>query len=250
MPARERSQHLDPRAVSSRSAARSAASSRSSRRTPPGPPRGDDPTQHPALRCHHPLTSPPRPNPRVVEAEDSRTHEIESAVSPSVSQEVRPVSEHVAFVVNGTPRELDVEPRRLLVHYLREDLGLTGTHVGCDTSQCGACTVLRRRPGGQVVHDARRPGRRRRDHHHRGPRARRAAAPDAGRPSGKARPPVRLLHAGHDHDRGRPARAQPAPDRRRDPRTRSTATSAAAPATRTSSPRSNTPPRPCGPVRP
>ena len=52
-----------------------------------------------------------------------------------------PVSEHIAFVVNGTPRELDVEPRRLLVQALREDLDLTGTHVGCDTSQCGACTV-------------------------------------------------------------------------------------------------------------
>ena len=53
-----------------------------------------------------------------------------------------PVSEHIEFVVNGTPRELDVEPRRLLVQALREDLDLTGTHVGCDTSQCGACTVL------------------------------------------------------------------------------------------------------------
>ncbi|OGO57795.1 MAG: carbon monoxide dehydrogenase [Chloroflexi bacterium RBG_16_69_14] len=52
-----------------------------------------------------------------------------------------PVSEHIAFVVNGTPRELDVEPRRLLVQALREDLDMTGTHVGCDTSQCGACTV-------------------------------------------------------------------------------------------------------------
>jgi carbon-monoxide dehydrogenase small subunit len=51
------------------------------------------------------------------------------------------VSEHITFVVNGTSRELDVEPRRLLVQALREDLDLTGTHVGCDTSQCGACTV-------------------------------------------------------------------------------------------------------------
>jgi aerobic carbon-monoxide dehydrogenase small subunit len=51
------------------------------------------------------------------------------------------VSEHITFVVNGTPRELDVEPRRLLVQAIREDLDLTGTHVGCDTSQCGACTV-------------------------------------------------------------------------------------------------------------
>ena len=48
---------------------------------------------------------------------------------------------HVSFVVNGIPRELDVEPRRMLVQALREDLDLTGTHVGCDTSQCGACTV-------------------------------------------------------------------------------------------------------------
>ncbi len=43
--------------------------------------------------------------------------------------------------VNGETRESDVEPRLLLVHYLRDHLGLTGTHVGCDTSNCGACTV-------------------------------------------------------------------------------------------------------------
>jgi carbon-monoxide dehydrogenase small subunit len=52
------------------------------------------------------------------------------------------VPEQVAVVVNGVPRTVDVEPRRLLVQLLREDLGLTGTHVACDTSQCGACTVL------------------------------------------------------------------------------------------------------------
>jgi carbon-monoxide dehydrogenase small subunit len=51
------------------------------------------------------------------------------------------VAEHIAFVVNGVRREVDVEPRRLLVQVLREDLGLTGTHIGCDTTQCGACTV-------------------------------------------------------------------------------------------------------------
>jgi carbon-monoxide dehydrogenase small subunit len=51
------------------------------------------------------------------------------------------VAEHITLTVNGERRELDVEPRRLLVQALREDLGLTGTHVGCDTSQCGACTV-------------------------------------------------------------------------------------------------------------
>ena len=48
----------------------------------------------------------------------------------------------VDFTVNGTPAALDVEPRLLLVQALREHLGLTGTHVGCDTSGCGACTVL------------------------------------------------------------------------------------------------------------
>ena len=48
---------------------------------------------------------------------------------------------HVALEVNGEPRDVDVEPRRLLVELLREDINLTGTHVGCDTSQCGACTV-------------------------------------------------------------------------------------------------------------
>ena len=51
------------------------------------------------------------------------------------------MGEHISLTVNGAQRELDVEPRRLLVQALREDLDLTGTHVGCDTSQCGACTV-------------------------------------------------------------------------------------------------------------
>jgi len=47
----------------------------------------------------------------------------------------------VRLTVNGVRHELDVEPRLLLVHALRDQLGLTGTHVGCDTSNCGACTV-------------------------------------------------------------------------------------------------------------
>jgi carbon-monoxide dehydrogenase small subunit len=51
------------------------------------------------------------------------------------------VAEHISLTVNGTPREGDVEPRRMLVQFLRDDLELTGTHIGCDTSQCGACTV-------------------------------------------------------------------------------------------------------------
>jgi carbon-monoxide dehydrogenase small subunit len=52
------------------------------------------------------------------------------------------VSEPVTLVVNGEERALDVEDRSLLVHALRDGLGLTGAHIGCDTSQCGACTVL------------------------------------------------------------------------------------------------------------
>jgi aerobic-type carbon monoxide dehydrogenase small subunit (CoxS/CutS family) len=47
-----------------------------------------------------------------------------------------------AVIVNGVERQAEVEPRQLLVYFLREDLGLTGTNVGCDTSSCGACTVL------------------------------------------------------------------------------------------------------------
>jgi carbon-monoxide dehydrogenase small subunit len=49
---------------------------------------------------------------------------------------------NVTVTVNGTEHTLDVEPRMLLVHMIRETLGLTGTHIGCDTSGCGACTVL------------------------------------------------------------------------------------------------------------
>lgn len=48
----------------------------------------------------------------------------------------------ISVEVNGVGQQSEVEPRLLLVHYLREDLGLTGTHVGCETSMCGACTIL------------------------------------------------------------------------------------------------------------
>ena len=48
----------------------------------------------------------------------------------------------IALTVNGAQHEADVEPRQLLVYFLREQLGLKGTNVGCDTSSCGACTVL------------------------------------------------------------------------------------------------------------
>ncbi len=48
----------------------------------------------------------------------------------------------LAVTVNGQKRSAEVEPRLLLVHFLRDTLGLTGTHIGCDTTSCGACTVL------------------------------------------------------------------------------------------------------------
>ena len=50
-------------------------------------------------------------------------------------------TQHVTLTVNGEAREADVEPRLLLVHLVRDVFGLTGTHIGCDTSNCGACTV-------------------------------------------------------------------------------------------------------------
>ena len=162
-----------------------------------------------------------------------------------VPEEVEPVGEHIQLTVNGTARELDVEPRRLLVQALREDLDLTGTHVGCDTSQCGACTVhvdghavksctmLAVQADGAEHHDDRGPR----------PRRRPASAPE--RVLGEARPAVRVLHAGHDHDRGRPPGAQRGPHATTRSATPSRATSAAAPATRTSWRRSGPPRRPC-----
>jgi carbon-monoxide dehydrogenase small subunit len=52
------------------------------------------------------------------------------------------LTHRVEVTVNGEPRAADVEPRMLLVHFLRDELGLRGTHIGCDTTSCGACTVL------------------------------------------------------------------------------------------------------------
>jgi aerobic carbon-monoxide dehydrogenase small subunit len=60
-----------------------------------------------------------------------------NGASPAVE-----MSKTIAVEVNGTTYEREVESRRLLVHLLRDDLDLTGTHVGCDTGNCGACTVI------------------------------------------------------------------------------------------------------------
>src|SRR5882757_9237026 len=59
--------------------------------------------------------------------------------SPTTSRGNRTVQ--ISVTVNGTAHTDDVEPRTLLVHYVRENLGLTGTNVGCDTSSCGACSL-------------------------------------------------------------------------------------------------------------
>jgi aerobic carbon-monoxide dehydrogenase small subunit len=59
-----------------------------------------------------------------------------------VITETKPKTHEITVTVNGAEHSLEVEPRLLLVHLLREKLGLTGTHVGCDTTSCGACTVL------------------------------------------------------------------------------------------------------------
>ena len=108
-------------------------------------------------------------------------------------------TQHISVTVNGEAHEADVEPRLLLVHFLRDDLGLTGTHVGCDTSNCGACTV---HVDGQsaksctmlaVQADGREV------------KTIEGMADGADPPSapagvlGPARPAVRLLHPGHDH---------------------------------------------------
>ena len=110
----------------------------------------------------------------------------------------------VSMTVNGKAVTGDVEPRTLLVQFLRENLRLTGTHVGCDTSQCGACvvhvdgmavkscTTLAWQAEGANVTD-----------HRRARRAGRPAASDAGGVPRESRPAMRLLHARHDHDGGR-----------------------------------------------
>jgi len=58
------------------------------------------------------------------------------------TQATKPPTVTVRIKLNREERQAEVEPRLLLVHFLRETLGLTGTHIGCDTSHCGACTVL------------------------------------------------------------------------------------------------------------
>ena len=124
---------------------------------------------------------------------------------------------NVAVTVNGQRHEADVEPRQLLVYFLRETLGLKGTNVGCDTTSCGACTVLVdgesvksctvfavQADGSEVttIEGLASDG---------------AAAPGAAGVPRAARTAVRLLHAGIRHGDGLAARGEPEPVRGGDP---------------------------------
>jgi aerobic carbon-monoxide dehydrogenase small subunit len=70
------------------------------------------------------------------------SHTPPPASLPFRRPEIRPVGTSITLTVNGAARDARIDGRELLVHVLRDSLGLTGTHIGCDTTQCGACTVL------------------------------------------------------------------------------------------------------------
>ena len=124
----------------------------------------------------------------------------------------------VSLTVNGKPASATVEGRTLLVQLLREHLGLTGTHVGCDTSQCGACvvhvdgeavkscTLLAVQAEGADVLTIE------------GVANGDTAASDAGSLPQQPRAAMRLLHARHGDERARPREEQPEPERERGPR--------------------------------
>ena len=103
----------------------------------------------------------------------------------------------VTINVNGRPHQREVEPRLLLVHFLRDVIGLTGTKIGCDTSQCGSCTVLLDGVSVKRVHVPRGAGRRCGGDDDRRTGDQRRAERAAGSLLGQARPAVRVLHAGH-----------------------------------------------------
>ena len=145
----------------------------------------------------------------------------------------------VALTVNGAPHEVDVEPRQLLVYFLRETLGLKGTNVGCDTSSCGACTVL---VDGESVKSctllaAQADGSEVTTIEGLASADERAASRPAGLPRA-ARAAMRLLHAGLRHGHRVAAAGEPEPLGATRSGKRSKGTSAAARGTTTSSARS------------
>ncbi len=108
------------------------------------------------------------------------------------------MSVSLSLSVNGKPVTADVDPRTLLVDFIRNNLALTGTHVGCDTGQCGACTVLIDGNAVKACTILAAQANGVEDHDHR--RSRRSqwrTASDAGGVQGLPRTAVRLLHAGH-----------------------------------------------------
>ena len=200
-------------------------------------PRGDRP------RSRSPTPSPPPTSTR--RPSTASTSAPTSWCAPSTEPWEPRVAEHaIQFTVNGQSHSGSSEARKTLADYLREDCGLTGTHLGCEHGVCGACTILARRRGGALVPDVRGAGRRRRHHHHRGHRSRRRLArPGAGGVPPGPRPPVRVLHARLRGDRARvPRRTTRTPASTRS-RRGCRATSAAAPATRGSSRRCRSPRR-------
>ncbi len=150
----------------------------------------------------------------------------------------------IKMTVNGKPVAAEVAPRVLLVDFIRDTLRLTGTHIGCDTAQCGACTIHMNGNAVKCCNMLAVQARRRRYRHHRGhSAARRHHAPDAGGVPRPSRPAMRLLHAGHGDERHRSGQAPP--ETEREPRSAPnwTATCAAALAITASS-------RPCWPAPP
>ena len=147
----------------------------------------------PATAARRPRTSPP-PRPTACSRSsdvhggaDYRRRVARACVERALRRARGEDGMRIATTVNGIRYERDVEPRLLLVDFLREDLGLVGTHVGCEHGVCGTCTVLIERRVDPLVHHVRRPGRRPGDHDGRGPRSATARCTRSRRRSGRSR---------------------------------------------------------------
>src|SRR6478672_12783186 len=99
------------------------------------------PTSNPPRTCtHRPTTAgiSPRCSPSAPSPRPPTTRGAEATVEAGTI----PTSRSIAVTVNGRTYEREVEARKLLIHFIRDDLDLTGSHVGCDTGNCGACSVI------------------------------------------------------------------------------------------------------------